>query len=111
MSCRWCPVARTEGQRQSRAHEERLAKKTGGRRVSASGAFWHAKGDVKTPTLLIEHKWTGKKQITIKSEYLEKISREAILDGRIPVVGFHLNGRNYAIFEEDDALDMLGMGD
>ncbi len=104
-------MPRSEGQRESRKHEDRIAAKTGGQRNVASGAFWHRKGDVRTPTMLIEHKWTGKKQITIKAEYLEKISREAILDGRMPAVGFHLNGRNYVIFDEDDALTILGTGD
>lgn len=103
-------MARTEGQKQSTYHEKRLAAKTGGRRNAASGAFWHTKGDVRTPELLIEHKWTGKKQITIKSEVLEKIHREAILDDRIPAVGFHLNGHNYVILEEDDALERFGDG-
>jgi hypothetical protein len=103
-------VPRSEGQKQSRKHEDRLAAKTGGQRNVASGAFWHRKGDVRTTELLIEHKWTGAKQITIKAAHLEKIHGEAILDGRIPAVGFHLNGRNYVILEEDDALTQFGDG-
>lgn len=103
-------MSRSEGQKQSLHHEKRLAQKTGGSRNAASGAFWSRKGDVRSPQLLIEHKWTGKKQITIRAEYLEKITEEAILDGRIPVLGFHLNGRNYVILDEDDALTAFGDG-
>jgi hypothetical protein len=37
---------------------------------------------------------------------LEKIVREAILDGRMPVLGFYLNGQNYVALTEDDFLEM-----
>jgi hypothetical protein len=97
---------RSEGQKQSQKHEKRLAKKVGGTRTAASGAFWSRKGDVRSKELLIEHKWTGKKQVTIKSEVLKKITREAILDSRIPVLGLHLDGENYVVLLEDDYLEM-----
>lgn len=97
---------RSEGQRESQKHEKRLAKKVGGKRTAASGAFWSRKGDVRSKALLIEHKWTGKKQVTIKSEVLKKITREAILDSRIPVLGLHLDGENYVVLLEDDYLEM-----
>ena len=97
---------KSEGQRQSQKHEKRLAKKVGGTRTAASGAFWSRKGDVRSKELLIEHKWTGKKQVTIKSEVLKKITREAILDNRIPVLGLHLDGENYVVLLEDDYLEM-----
>jgi hypothetical protein len=97
---------KSEGQKQSRKHENRLAKRVGGKRNAASGAFWQRKGDVRSEELLIEHKWTGKKQVTIKSEVLKKITREAILDSRIPVLGIHLDGEDYVILLEDDYLEM-----
>jgi hypothetical protein len=37
---------------------------------------------------------------------LKKITREAILDGRMPVLGVHLDGENYVILLEDDFLEM-----
>lgn len=97
---------RSEGQRQSRKHEDRLAKAVGGKRNAASGAFWSRKGDVRSDDLLIEHKWTGKKQVTVQAAVLEKIVKEAILDGRMPVLGFHLNGENYVMLTEDDFLEL-----
>lgn len=97
---------RSEGQRQSRKHEDRLAKKLGGSRTAASGAFWSRKGDVRSQDLLVEHKWTGKTQFTLKANVLEKIVKEAILDGRVPVLGFHLNGENYVVMEENDFLEI-----
>lgn len=98
---------RSEGQKQSRKHENRLAKTVGGSRTAASGAFWSRKGDVRSDTLLIEHKWTGKKTKTIQSAELKKITTEAIMDGRIPVFGMHLDGEDYVIMLETDLLEIV----
>lgn len=98
---------RTEGQKQSRKHENRLAKELGGSRTAASGAFWSRKGDVRNEELLIEHKWTGKKSKTIQSAELKKITTEAILDGRTPVFGLHLDGENYVVLLETDLMELI----
>ena len=97
---------RSKGQKESKKHEKRLAKKIGGTRNAASGALWARKGDVRSDDLLIEHKWTGKKQFTIKSDVLKKNVREAILEGRMPVLGIHLDGEDYVILLENDFLEM-----
>ena len=97
---------KSEGQKQSRKHENRLAKKIGGKRTAASGAYWSRKGDVRSDDLLIEHKYTGKKQTTIKSDVLKKIMREAILEGRTPVLGIHLDGEDYVILSDHDFIEM-----
>ena len=97
---------RSEGQKQSKKHEDRLAKAIGGQRSVASGAFWSRKGDVRSKGILLEHKWTGKKSFTLKSEVLEKIVNEAILESRQPVLGISLNNNNYVILTEDDYLEM-----
>ena len=97
---------RSEGQKKSRKHEIRLAKRIGGKRNAASGAYWSRKGDVRSDDLLVEHKYTGKKQFTVRSEVLKKIMREAILDGRTPVLGIHLDGEDYVILSENDFIEM-----
>ena len=97
---------RSEGKKQSLKHEKRIAKKVGGQTTAACLLYWSRKGDVRSEDLLIEHKYTGKKQTTIKSDVLKKIMREAILDGRMPVLGIHLDGENYVILLEDDFLEM-----
>ena len=97
---------KSEGQKQSQKHEKRLAKKVGGTTTAASGAFWSRKGDVRSPDLLIEHKWTGKKSFSVKAEVLEKIVTEAIIDSRMPVLGISLNNKNYVLLTEDDFLEM-----
>lgn len=98
---------KSEGQKQSRKHEGRLSKVIGGSRTAASGAFWSRKGDVRSEELLIEHKWTGKKSKTIQSAELKKITTEAILDGRVPVFGLHLDGENYVILLETDLMELV----
>lgn len=97
---------KTEGQKQSQKHEKRIAKKVGGSRTAASGAFWSRKGDVRSDDLLFEHKWTGKKSFSVKAEVLEKIVLEAVIDSRMPVLGLSLNNKNYVVLTEDDFLEM-----
>lgn len=97
---------KSEGQKQSKKHENRLSKVIGGSRTAASGAFWSRKGDVRSEELLVEHKWTGKKSKSIQSAELKKITTEAILDGRVPVFGLHLDGENYVILLETDLMEL-----
>ena len=97
---------KTEGQKQSQKHEKRIAKKVGGSRTAASGAFWSRKGDVRSDDLLFEHKWTGKKSFSLKADVLEKIVLEAVIDSRMPVLGLSLNNKNYVLLTEDDFLEM-----
>lgn len=99
-------MAKSEGQKQSQKHEKRLAKLVNGQKNVASGAFWFRKGDVRSQDLLIEHKWTGKKSFTLQSSVLEKITTEALLDSRTPVLGISLNDVNYVVMDENDFLTM-----
>jgi hypothetical protein len=62
---------------------------------------------VRSDSLLIEHKWTGKKSKTISSAELKKITTEAILDGRTPVFGMHLDGEDYIVMLETDLLELV----
>jgi hypothetical protein len=97
---------KSKGQKESQKHEARLAKLVDGKRNAGSGSFWSRKGDVRSQDLLIEHKWTGKASFTVKATVLEKIVKEAILDGRTPVLGFSLNNENYVMLTEDDFLEL-----
>lgn len=97
---------KSEGLKQSQKHEKRIAKAIGGQVNAASGAFWSRKGDVRSDDLLVEHKWTGKKSKTIQSDELKKITNEAIMDGRTPVFGIHLDGEDYVILLEHDFLEL-----
>jgi uncharacterized protein YhfF len=97
---------KSEGQKQSQKHEKRIAKAIGGQTTAASGAFWSRKGDVRSADMLVEHKWTGKKSKTISSAELKKITNEAIMDGRLPVFGIHLDGEDYVVLLETDFLEI-----
>lgn len=97
---------KSEGQKQSQKHEKRIAKEIGGQTTAASGAFWSRKGDVRSSRLLVEHKWTGKKSKTIQSAELKKITNEAIMDGRTPIFGIHLDGEDYVIMLETDFMEL-----
>ena len=99
-------MAKSEGQKQSLKHEKRIAKNIGGQRNVASGAFWFRKGDVRSKDLLVEHKWTGKKSFTIKSDVLEKIVTEATMEFRTPVLGVSLNNEDYVLMLESDFLQL-----
>jgi Holliday junction resolvase len=101
---------RSEGQRRSRRQEERSARLYGGRRNPGSGNGWAHKGDVRTPALLIENKYTGKEQVTIKRLDLKKICDEATAEGRTPVFGVELSGEHYVVLPEADFLEVLGDG-
>ena len=46
------------------------------------------------------------KSVTIKSEVLQKITKEAILDSRTPVLGLHLDGENYVVLLEEDFFEL-----
>lgn len=68
------------------ASEKRLAKLTGGKQTRASGALDFEKGDLKFTVLLAEAKATVRKSLSLKYEWLVKITKEALPLNRRPVV-------------------------
>lgn len=98
---------RTESQKQERS----LAKSVGGRTVPASGAFWARKGDVRTDDLLVEAKTTAAASYPLKKVVWDKIRREALLDGRIPVMAIQIQGRNLIVLDEEDFLELRAIAD
>ncbi len=90
--------------RRSRAQERRDARDYGGRVVSGSGCGQFNKGDVRNDELLIENKRTDKQQIILKAEWLDKIRREALAEGRTPLIGLEISGREWVILPKDDYL-------
>lgn len=84
--------------------ERRLAKTLDGKPTAASGAFWSRKGDVRSDGLLVEAKTTEKASYSIKKEIWEKIRKEALLDGRMPVLAIQIQDRNLVVLDEEDFL-------
>jgi hypothetical protein len=88
--------------------EKRSAGSYKGSRNAGSGSGWLRKNDVRSETLLIENKLTiGTKSITLKHIDLTELRERAILEDRIPVLQFDLNGRHYVVLVEDDFLSMI----
>jgi hypothetical protein len=90
----------------SQQQERDLAKRITGLSVPASGAFWARKGDVRSDDLLVEAKTTDAASFSIKRTIWEKIRREAILDGRIPVLAISIQDRNLVVLDEEDFLEL-----
>lgn len=86
----------SRGQRMSRRQEAAGAKLHGGRVTPRSGGGV-IKGDVRTADEVIEYKWTGKEQVTIKGEVLEKVFDEAMAELKRPVVGITVRRQDYVV--------------
>jgi len=66
--------------------ERKTAKRLGARVIPGSGAMASAKGDLVLPTWLVENKATINASISVKLEWLHKISQEATEIGKKPAV-------------------------
>lgn len=96
---------RSDGQKLSQFHEKRLAKALGGTPVPASGAFWSMKGDVRSEKYLLEHKATAKDSFSITKTVWKKISLEAVLSSRIPLLGIAVSDCRLMVQDENDWLE------
>lgn len=87
----------------SRAQERRGAALHGGRQNAGSGNTPWRKNDVRVDRdYLIEYKRTDKKSITIKLEDLETLRTNALLEGRQPLLGIEIGGRDWGMVEADE---------
>lgn len=89
----------------SQKQEKDVAKELGGRTVVASGAFWGAKGDVRSDEFLVECKTTQNAWYVIHAKTWEKIEQEAIRDRlKRPVLVIDLNNgaKRIAVFSPHD---------
>lgn len=89
----------------SSLQEERVASLIGGTRSSNSGAGRFAKGDVSTPSMLVECKtpMSPKGSVSIKREWISKNAEEAF-ERRIPnhalAICFEPGGENWFLIGE-----------
>jgi hypothetical protein len=74
------------------AQEERVAARTGGRRVPGSGASPYAKGDVRLSRWLVECKKTEHASLSIKKSWLVKISKQAVAIQKEPALAIEIQG-------------------
>ena len=66
--------------------ERKTAKRLGGTTRPGSGAVAGAKGDILLSDYLVENKSTEHKSISLKLEWLDKISVEAREEGKVPAL-------------------------
>ena len=89
----WLEPNKTRARR-SNQHERRIAEELGGKREKRSGgAYWSDSdrsrtdgGDIITDAFYLEHKRTDKKSLSVKREWLQKISQAALMKSRDPGV-------------------------
>lgn len=79
----------------SQAQETRIAGMANGRRVRGSGSKPHARGDADWDKydILLECKRTDKKSISITAAMLDKITKEALANGKLPALAFEVQTR------------------
>lgn len=90
------------------AQEARVARMVRGRRQPGSGCG-KRKGDVDMPTgaefaldrFMIECKGTGKASLSVKGAWLEKITKEAMAEGKEPALQFEILGIDPSIAEQE----------
>jgi hypothetical protein len=87
----------------SREQERRIARKVGGTQNAGSGNG-RRKNDVRQKKVLWEMKRTDAKSITIKYTDLRDLRKNAMLEGRLPVMHIELGNRRYVVIEEADFL-------
>lgn len=88
-----------------RRAEERLAKVSGGQRVSNSGRGRH-KGDVRHNGWLYDHKDTDNDSYSVTKSAFAKITRDAIATppGVMPALVLNINGLRLVVMRESDHL-------
>lgn len=89
--------------------EKSDAKALNAKRTPRSGGLWFAKGDSKSERFLIENKTTAKENFTIQGKVWEKIAREAIMEGRVPLLSVEFGDKKIelVIIEKNDFIEML----
>lgn len=77
--------------KRSKKHEIRIASSMGGKRIAQSGAKRWSKwdkttdqGDIRTPIFHLEHKRTDNASMSLKKEWLEKVTDGAHRAGKDP---------------------------
>ena len=96
--------------RVSSRQERDGVRRHGGRLQAGSGSGRFQKGDQRTDAEMFEYKTVldGKKQITIKADDLDRLERDALIEGRTPVFGVRVAGRDYVLLTADDYEEMRG---
>ena len=82
---------RTQNRRSAR-HERQVAREVGGKVQAGSGTSWRARGDVKTDTYLIEHKYTDKRSFSVTRKIINQVRQDAQRQGKDWCIIIHFDG-------------------
>lgn len=74
-----------------KASELKSAALVGGKRQPGSGAFYFAKADIVHPKFLIEHKETDKDVLSVKLDWLRKVTMQCVTSSKSPALMICLN--------------------
>ena len=95
----------------SNLQEAQVSKRIGGRRTPNSGATAFIKGDIQTKSFIIECKTCteARESISIKKEWLDKLKKEMMANGKTNfALFFNFGGiysdENYVVIKEKDFL-------
>jgi len=80
----------------------------GGQQSPRSGAGWSRKNDGRTDWELVEFKRTDNRSvITLRHADLDALYRHAVVESRVPVLGFELCGDNFVVLRESDYHELV----
>lgn len=89
--------------KKSREQEERGVRRHGGSRNAGSGNTPWRKNDQRVDNeYLIEYKRTDKRSITLQLSDLEALRTNALLEGRLPLMGIEIGGRDWTLIPADE---------
>ena len=90
--------------------ERKAAESYRGQRSPGSGSGQRRPNDVRNEDLLIECKQTASRRgVTLHVDDLEKLRKNAAVEGRVGVLQFQLAGRTYVTLLESDFLELTGI--
>jgi hypothetical protein len=109
----------SRNKRISNIQEKRITKsfkdiKINARKQIASGAKWYAKSDVIADKFQIEAKTKASpsKSFSIKKEWIDKITEEALQNKRIPILVISFgDGDDYIVINSKDFLSLVKVGE
>lgn len=94
--------------RKSQTQEKKAASRYGGHVNPGSGNQWYHKGDVRTPDLLIEAKYTDAASYSLKVADLHKVEKQAYAIDKDWAFLISFGGEEFVVIRESDYLSMRG---
>jgi hypothetical protein len=72
-----------------------------------SGGLWFWKGDGQSDRFLIESKKTKHQSFSVSTKLWKKVSREALLSNKIPILSISLSNAGLVVLDKNDFLELI----